>query len=40
MEEVRRRGRIRPEDYFTENWRLEPPSVVGEAYRAMNAPRP
>ncbi|MFN2563791.1 MAG: bifunctional UDP-sugar hydrolase/5'-nucleotidase [Gemmatimonadaceae bacterium] len=36
IEEVRRRRTLRPEDYFTQNWRLEPPTAVGEAYRAMN----
>jgi 2',3'-cyclic-nucleotide 2'-phosphodiesterase/3'-nucleotidase len=36
MEEVRRRKTLRPEDYFKPNWRLDPPSVIGEAYRAMN----
>jgi 2',3'-cyclic-nucleotide 2'-phosphodiesterase (5'-nucleotidase family) len=37
MDEVRRRRVLRHEDYFRPNWRLEPPSAVGEAYRAMNA---
>jgi 2',3'-cyclic-nucleotide 2'-phosphodiesterase (5'-nucleotidase family) len=36
VDEVRRRRTLRPEDYFKPNWRLEPPSAVGEAYRAMN----
>jgi len=36
MEEVRRRKTLRPEDYFKPNWRLDPPAVIGEAYRAMN----
>jgi 2',3'-cyclic-nucleotide 2'-phosphodiesterase/3'-nucleotidase len=40
IEEVRRRKTLRPEDYFRLNWRLEPPAAVGEAYRAMNGPRP
>jgi 2',3'-cyclic-nucleotide 2'-phosphodiesterase/3'-nucleotidase len=39
IEEVRRRRTLRPDDYFRPNWRLNPPSVVGEAYRAMNAYR-
>ena len=32
-----RRGVLRPEDYFTPNWRLEPDSLVGAVYRAMRA---
>jgi 2',3'-cyclic-nucleotide 2'-phosphodiesterase (5'-nucleotidase family) len=40
IEEVRRKRALRPEDYFRSNWRLEPPSAVSEAYRAMNANRP
>jgi 2',3'-cyclic-nucleotide 2'-phosphodiesterase (5'-nucleotidase family) len=36
IEEVRRRKTLRHEDYFKPNWRLDPPSVIGEAYRAMN----
>ena len=39
VEEVRRKKTLRPEDYFQPNWRLEPPSAVGEAYRAMNGSR-
>ena len=35
IDEVRRRGTLRPEDYFTKNWRLAPDSIVGPAYRAM-----
>ena len=35
IEEVRRRGAIRPEDYHTVNWRLAPDSMVGAAYRSM-----
>lgn len=35
IDEVRRRGTLRPEDYFTPNWRLEPDSLVGLAYRSM-----
>jgi len=33
IEEVRRRGTIRPEDYFRENWRIVPAEAV-EAIRA------
>ncbi len=48
VEEVRRKGTINPEDYFTQNWRLLPDSLVGAAYRSMRrgpfdrppAPRP
>lgn len=45
IEEVRRRGTIRPEDYFTPNWTLAPDSLVGAAYRSMrrlpyDRPRP
>jgi 2',3'-cyclic-nucleotide 2'-phosphodiesterase/3'-nucleotidase len=36
IEEVRRRRVLRHEDYFQPNWRLDPPSAVAEAYRAMN----
>jgi 2',3'-cyclic-nucleotide 2'-phosphodiesterase (5'-nucleotidase family) len=39
IEEVRRRKTLRPEDYFRPNWRLEPPTAVGEAYRSMNGDR-
>jgi len=35
IEEVRRRGAIRPEDYHAVNWRLAPDSMVGAAYRSM-----
>ncbi len=35
IDEVRRRGTLRPEDYFTPNWRLAPDSLVGPAYRSM-----
>ena len=35
--EVRRRKTLRPEDYHQPNWRLEPASVVADAYRAMRA---
>lgn len=45
VEEVRRRGTIRPEDYHTPNWKLAPDSLVGAAYRSMrrlpyDRPRP
>lgn len=29
--EVTQRGTLRPEDYFTRNWRLEPPAAVAQA---------
>ena len=35
IDEVRRRGVIRPEDYFTRNWSLVPDSLAGAAYRSM-----
>jgi 2',3'-cyclic-nucleotide 2'-phosphodiesterase (5'-nucleotidase family) len=35
--EVRRQGTLRPRDYHTENWRLEPAPVIDAAYRAMRA---
>jgi 2',3'-cyclic-nucleotide 2'-phosphodiesterase (5'-nucleotidase family) len=35
IDEARRRGTIRPEDYFTRNWRIEPPEAVARAYREM-----
>lgn len=45
IDEVRRKGTLVPEDYFIRNWRLEPDSLVGAAYRAMrrgpfDRPRP
>ena len=48
VEEVRRKGTVSPEDYFTQSWRLLPDSIVGAAYRSMRrlpydrpaAPRP
>ncbi|HEX7938361.1 MAG TPA: 5'-nucleotidase C-terminal domain-containing protein, partial [Gemmatimonadaceae bacterium] len=45
IDEVRRKGILRPEDYFVQNWRLMPDSIVGAAYRAMrrgpyDRPRP
>jgi len=35
VDEIRRRGTLRPEDWFTPNWRLAPDSLVGAAYRSM-----
>lgn len=35
IDEVRRKGVLRPEDYFVRNWRLAPDSIVGLAYRSM-----
>lgn len=35
IDEVQRRGTLRPEDYFARNWRLAPDSMAGVAYRAM-----
>lgn len=45
IDEVKSKGALKPEDYFTKNWRLAPDSVVGPAYRAMrrgafDRPRP
>jgi 2',3'-cyclic-nucleotide 2'-phosphodiesterase (5'-nucleotidase family) len=48
-DEVRRAGVLRPQDYFTRNWRIEPASAVSALYREMRggvgpvaagAPRP
>ena len=36
IDEVQRRGTIRPADYFVRNWRLEPAEAVGRAYAEMN----
>lgn len=36
IDEVRRRGTIRPDDYFHRNWTLGPPELVARAYAAMN----
>jgi 2',3'-cyclic-nucleotide 2'-phosphodiesterase/3'-nucleotidase len=38
IDEVVRRGTIRPEDFFTRNWQLEPPDAAVAAYRAMTRP--
>jgi 2',3'-cyclic-nucleotide 2'-phosphodiesterase/3'-nucleotidase len=35
IEEVRRAGVLRPEDYHQRNWRIAPDSLVGAAYRSM-----
>lgn len=35
IDEIQRRGVLKPEDYFTPNWRLVPDTLVGAAYRAM-----
>lgn len=45
IEEVRRAGVLRPADYFRQNWRIVPDSLVGAAYRSMrqlpyDRPRP
>ena len=40
IDEVRRRGTIRPEDYFTRNWTLEPAPAVARAYDEMRRPAP
>jgi 2',3'-cyclic-nucleotide 2'-phosphodiesterase (5'-nucleotidase family) len=34
-DEVRRVGVLRPQDYFTRNWRIEPASAVSALYRLM-----
>jgi 2',3'-cyclic-nucleotide 2'-phosphodiesterase (5'-nucleotidase family) len=39
IDEVRRRGTIRPEDYFSRNWRIDPPAAVARAYSDMHAAR-
>ena len=39
IEEVRRRGTIRPEDYFEENWRLVPRAAAEAALREQTAAR-
>jgi len=45
IDEVRRKGTLKPEDYFVRNWRLAPDTIIGPAYRAMrrgafDRPRP
>jgi 2',3'-cyclic-nucleotide 2'-phosphodiesterase/3'-nucleotidase len=45
IDEIQRRGTLRPEDYFTSSWRIAPDSLVGPAYRSMrrgqfDRPRP
>ncbi|HEX7118524.1 MAG TPA: 5'-nucleotidase C-terminal domain-containing protein [Longimicrobiales bacterium] len=39
IEEVRRRGTIRPDDYFRENWRLLPAEAARAALREQHAGR-
>src|SRR5829696_9480264 len=34
-DEVRRVGTLRPQDYFTRNWRIEPATAVGALYAQM-----
>jgi len=36
IDEVRRRGVITPQDYFTRNWEIVPPSAVASLYREMH----
>jgi len=40
IDEVRRRRTIRPEDYFRQNWRLEPAGALERAYEARPRPAP
>ena len=40
IDEVRSRGTIRPEDYHTVNWRLEPARAVERAYGEMRRAQP
>ena len=40
IDEVQRVGTLRPEDYFTRNWRIEPASVVAPLYAQMRADEP
>jgi 2',3'-cyclic-nucleotide 2'-phosphodiesterase (5'-nucleotidase family) len=35
VEEVQRRGTLRPEDYFQQNWRLVPDALVDAVHRSM-----
>ena len=35
VDEVRRKGVVKPEDYFTRNWRLAPDTIAAVAPRAM-----
>jgi hypothetical protein len=37
IDEVRRRGTLRPQDYFTRNWRLSPAGAVRRAYAELSA---
>ena len=36
IDEVRKRGTLRPEDYFMRNWELTPQAAVARAYAEMN----
>ena len=36
-DEVRRVGTLRPQDYFTRNWRLEPAGAIGALYAQMRS---
>ena len=40
IDEVQRRGTIRPDDYFVRNWRLEPAAAVARAYSELRRPSP
>ena len=45
IDEIQRKGTLRPEDYFIRSWRIAPDSLVGPAYRSMrrgpfDRPRP
>lgn len=35
VDEINKKGTIAPAEYFTQNWRLLPDSIVGPAYRSM-----
>jgi 2',3'-cyclic-nucleotide 2'-phosphodiesterase (5'-nucleotidase family) len=37
IDEVKRRGTIAPDDYFTRNWSIAPAAAVAPAYAAMHA---
>ncbi|MGQ0641372.1 MAG: 5'-nucleotidase C-terminal domain-containing protein [Gemmatimonadaceae bacterium] len=38
IEEVRKRGTLRQEDYFTRNWHIEPAAAVAQAAAELSAP--
>ena len=38
IDEARRAGTVRPEEYFRPNWRLEPAAAVARAYQELRAP--